>query len=320
MKNNTLNFIKTIACAMVVFIHIKFPYEYGYYVTTLARFGVPFFFMISGYFSFKNVDNSEYIIRQIKKILKISFLSFGFYLLFDIFINLENFIFHLSLLFNFNNIKLFLFYNVLPCGMHLWYLFSLIYVYIIYYYFNCKLNKINILHYFTPVLILLCVLFEYLSYFDIFSIDTFKIRNYLFVGLPFFMLGNFIHKHENSFFVKSNNNLFFIIIGIVGLIISLFESYLTDYLDIYVGTVLFVFCLFIFAIKNPNIFNSENIICVIGEKYSLGIYVSHLFIILFLGHFGNFGLNAWIVPFVVLIISLFSTWLYYFIMGKIIKN
>ena len=68
------------------------------------------------------------------------------------------------------------------------------------------------------------------------------------------------------------------------------------------------------------IFNSENIICVIGEKYSLGIYVSHLFIILFLGHFGNFGLNAWIVPFVVLIISLFSTWLYYFIISKIIKN
>jgi surface polysaccharide O-acyltransferase-like enzyme len=59
MKNNTLNFIKTIACAMVVFIHIKFPYEYGYYVNTLARFGVPFFFMISGYFSFKNFDTVD---------------------------------------------------------------------------------------------------------------------------------------------------------------------------------------------------------------------------------------------------------------------
>ena len=52
-KNATLELIKLLASYMVVFIHISFYGEIGVAVNALARFAVPFFFVISGFYSYK---------------------------------------------------------------------------------------------------------------------------------------------------------------------------------------------------------------------------------------------------------------------------
>ena len=52
-KNYTLELLKLFASYMVVFIHIMFYGEMGIIMDTLARFAVPLFFLISGYYSFQ---------------------------------------------------------------------------------------------------------------------------------------------------------------------------------------------------------------------------------------------------------------------------
>ena len=57
MKNDCLNVCKGIAAFFIVFIHCNFPSPVGGMMNGLARFGVPLFFMVSGYFSYgKGMD------------------------------------------------------------------------------------------------------------------------------------------------------------------------------------------------------------------------------------------------------------------------
>ena len=51
-KNMTLELIKLFAAYMVVFIHVMFQGEFGVLVDALARFAVPLFFWVSGFFSY----------------------------------------------------------------------------------------------------------------------------------------------------------------------------------------------------------------------------------------------------------------------------
>ena len=50
-RNQNIDFFKGIACILIVFIHAPFPEFFGdYIIKPIARFAVPFFFMVSGYF------------------------------------------------------------------------------------------------------------------------------------------------------------------------------------------------------------------------------------------------------------------------------
>lgn len=52
--NYCMDFLKGIACILVVFIHVKFPGDFGQAVQAIARFAVPFFFMVSGYYCYRS--------------------------------------------------------------------------------------------------------------------------------------------------------------------------------------------------------------------------------------------------------------------------
>ena len=105
--------------------------------------------------------------------------------------------------FNFENLKYFILFNSLPFGTHLWYLFSLIYVYIIYYIFKILFKNDKILYIFIPLLLIMCIIIEYLVFSGFIFYQNIVIRNFLFIGLPFFMLGNLICKHKHSFLIVS---------------------------------------------------------------------------------------------------------------------
>ena len=55
-KNYTLELLKLFASYMVVFIHVLFYGQTGVIMDTLARFAVPLFFLVSGYYSFQIRD------------------------------------------------------------------------------------------------------------------------------------------------------------------------------------------------------------------------------------------------------------------------
>ena len=66
-RNNTLELLKVFAAYMVVFIHVIFSGYVGTAIETLARFAVPFFFVISGFYSYG--ISTQKIKKRIKKIL-----------------------------------------------------------------------------------------------------------------------------------------------------------------------------------------------------------------------------------------------------------
>lgn len=49
-KNHFLFFLEGFACINVIFIHCMFPSWLGVLVCGLARFAVPLFFIVSGYY------------------------------------------------------------------------------------------------------------------------------------------------------------------------------------------------------------------------------------------------------------------------------
>ena len=50
-RNTTLELMKLLASYAVVFIHVLFYGRFGIIVDAIARFAVPFFFLVSGFFS-----------------------------------------------------------------------------------------------------------------------------------------------------------------------------------------------------------------------------------------------------------------------------
>ena len=139
-KNLVLNVAKLIAAYMVVFIHVSFPGKFGTAMVCLARFAVPFFFIVSGYFSYAkfNQDNIEKID---KKILTTAFLyleSIGLYLLIVLGMlrNSEKFINWLLAGLNYKGIIKWLFFNKFHNIEleHLWFIGALLYCYIFFSY------------------------------------------------------------------------------------------------------------------------------------------------------------------------------------------
>ena len=135
-KNLILNVEKLIAAYMVVFIHVSFPGRFGTAIVCLARFAVPFFFIVSGYFSHEkfNQDNIEKIDKKIRTTGLLYLESIGFYLLIVLGMlrNSEQFITWLSAELNYKAIIKWLFFNKFNNIEleHLWFIGALLYCYI----------------------------------------------------------------------------------------------------------------------------------------------------------------------------------------------
>lgn len=277
IKNNTLNLIKAIAAISVVFIHIKFPNEAGNIITSLARFAVPFFFMTSGYFAYQSNYNKERNLRNIKKILKITlFALIGYFIWKIIYYNYYG---NLDLLYNRLTdkefIKIFFQYNKTVLGMHLWYLLALIYIYIMYYFID-KYQVHKVSYYLIPLILIINILLGEISIFNNIKIEYETTRNFILTGFPFFMIGNLINYNKDKFKFK-NKTLVLSIIAFT--ILTIIEYEIVGSCDIYISTIFLATFIFLYGIKNPNIVGEKNILSIVGEKYSLYIYILQIFVI-----------------------------------------
>lgn len=276
-KNNTLNALKTLAAICVIFIHIKFPGKLGALVTVFSRFAVPFFFMISGYYAYQSSPNKEKALRNIKKTAKLLIMAFILYFIWKCIYNYhyETLDIFFKKLTSKDEIINFIKYNKTSLGTHLWYLPSILYVYFIYYFVDkYKLHKM--FYFLIPILLILNILMGEVAINYKLSSLNFITRNFLFTGLPFFMIGNYINCNKDK--IKLNNIYIIITFIIASLFALLSYLYLKPY-DFYINTIFLSLSIFLFAIKNPNIVNEKNIFSIIGEKYSMYIYISHIIIL-----------------------------------------
>lgn len=281
-KNNCLNFLKGCACFGVLYMHTSYDCLFSSMISCLSRFAVLVFFMISGYYCYDDdrVKIGKRMPRKVKHVTKLIVVSMSIYflwqgvisnILFDNKIDLVGFI--SNCLTKENLLKLLLFNQPFFGGI-LWFIFALVYCYLIFWVVN-KFNLYRASYILIPILIVVHIFTRgYIQYNGLVdeSININWYRNFLFMGFPFFMLGNFIHKYEKKIIdIFSNKQLITLIC--FGLALSCVERYVVV-LELFWGTVIATFCMFVYAVKN----SEKKIIPVIaniGENYSMQIYIAH---------------------------------------------
>lgn len=311
--NSCIDFIKGIACIFVVFMHCEFPGLLGVAIQAVSRFCVPFFFMVSGYFCYNDVnkknnaeeDSDNWLLnKKVKHILKITINASLFYL---IFVVIQSILFN-NIDWNVNLTKWFRFilFNepVIIAGQY-WFLFALLYTYVIYSIIR-RFRLYNYAYILAGLMFITYVILAQGLYLMNIDIPNRIYRNFLVEGFAYFMLGHWLHQYKNK--IKTKNSLLLIVILITSLLCLLERRLLGRDFGVNIMTIPQVLCLFIYAINNPQ--KHEGVIQEIGKRYSMYIYILHPFVwhcLEFVYEYYHLSTNTfalYIMPILVLTISI----------------
>ncbi len=196
-RNSSIDVFRLVAMALVIIQHYRIfnmDTPGALWTSFYCRIAVPFFFMVSGYFSWRDDPDKRVtsLKRQISTIGGILVGSMIFLLVWDCVIgftircNTDN----LMRLVLFNEPK-FLFGHA-----HMWYMLALIYVFIVG--LGVEKLKLHKLAYIAaPILFVggIALDFYLFSHGPRYACYT---RNFLFDGLPFFYLGQMMHRKEDG--------------------------------------------------------------------------------------------------------------------------
>ncbi len=290
-----IDILKCLCAFMVVCLHVPLPNPAGSIIITLSRTAVPIFFMITGFFYSDTVERNDEK-RQIVKILKLIVFSNLAYFIWNLMIGTVVYILsgdvnsfaHIVNIFNMfskNAVEIFL-CNVSPFAGHLWYLNAILYVLVVAYIMR-KSGKFKVLYYLTPVLLCADLIFGKYSV-AIFgkSFGVVYVRNFLCVGIPYFMLGNairyaYVHHNKESVFCRKS----LLILGtVIFAVLCVAENHIIVSLGInserdhYITTTFLACMLFILFLNLFKNINDKNIFAVIGRKYSSLIYILHIMV------------------------------------------
>ena len=277
---------------MVVFIHVPFGGKLGVAVDALARFAVPFFFLVSGYYSYQ--ISCEKIKKRTQNILTLIAVSMTSYTVFEILTLLKyNRDGLITLLNKYTQlgtyIEFFVFNAPVNFG-HLWYLLAIFYVYIIFYFATKLRVKENAIFAVSlSLLVLNLLLGEGLSFFGI-SLPTHVVRNFATTGIPFFALGLFVKKHEDKF--KSIPDYMIPALVAVGALESVISAFLFGTKELYVGSLLVLTAIICLFVKRTNLKNPPLLTAL--EGCSTYIYIFHIMIstVIFI-IYGVLGINIY---------------------------
>lgn len=196
-RNNNIDILKFICAIFVMIIHVKTPY-YPYY-EPIVRSGVPCFFIISGFFLYTENCFREKLKKAIYKICRLLLWSTFVFFLYSLFLALATSNFSA---FNFTPRRIIsiIFFNASIFGIHLWYIGAYLYVLVIFYFIETHFKiKSSLLFMLVPIFLLCaCCLSKYSLLLTGHEISTMLTRNFLFAGIPYFLIGIFIKKYYSK--------------------------------------------------------------------------------------------------------------------------
>ena len=292
-KNNCLNFFKGIGCISVIIMHVRFPIYYldGFFQSA-ARFSIPLFFMISGYYA-----NSRKISLKIFHMTKICIGASIYWFVFRCFLYFasherKDWINISKELFGINSLIRWVVFNVDPFIYILWFIFALLDCYIIYGLFN-HIKGLKYLNRIMPICIIIHLLIgNILNPLGITQFDDYVYRNVWLLGMPLFMLGHWIRNNNKLLLTKLKHLINYKTI-VLGIIVSIIEWFIIrSRCQIYIGSLMAAFFMILFSELFPEK-NRFNILTNIGEKYSIYIYILHYSIYILVIKTGEiFGVNG----------------------------
>lgn len=282
-QNECLNFFKGLACIFVVSLHVRFPVEaIDGPIQCIARFAVPLFFMISGYYCCYDTE-IEYLRKlpgKIKHIAKICLFSFVFWILMQYAVCFlgsgEHSVSELTKkMFSIKSLIRLIFLNDDPVISILWFLLALLYCYVIYY-TGAQKNCLKLFpKLIFPTLFVHFILGNIGNGMLGWTIDVEFYRNAWFMGFPLFTIGHELRKNQDLILKKiSSKNAISLIAS--GIVLSLVEWMIVGgRQQMYVGSIMMaVGCI------GYSIWNYErkiiSVIAYIGRFLSLYVYVLHI--------------------------------------------
>lgn len=248
MRSKSLDILKCVAAVFVILIHAQFPGAFGDFLFLYARWAVPCFFMISGYFSFHAIQNRDTakIKKRVKRLVTVYLCAAVFYYVWSFLLEgLDAPAAFFAKRFTAENILKFLLLNATQSWAHLWFLPALIYCYL-FVLLLFRFNKTKLLSY-LPVL--LCIPL---------AVNTVAVgvrhsnlpaeycRNFLFMGIEFFAVGYLFKKFDAK--VSALGKSLPVALFFAGLCAAVAEfCFLDTKGDLYLSTLLTAVSLFVLA-------------------------------------------------------------------------
>lgn len=326
-RNYSLDLLKLIAAFMIVCIHFKSYGKIGEVITIFARFAVPVFFMISGYYAYN--DDTKKIKGKIIHIIKIYIFAFVIYFCFNVVVKIlagqiREAIWYVSTYRRPRYVLPVILFNESNTAMHLWFLGSLIYSYIIQQIIIKLKIKENLVYILSCALLLIHLALGIgLSVLGIetpaFLAKNYMLRNFLFMGFPLFSLGQFVKKNEEMLLNKVSV-LHIVILFAVSIIEAIVMRGVNWEKDLYLGAVLFGFALFVVALKMRDKTYSPKLITLFNT--STNVYLVHVMIgdILALTPLDNMLFYQYAAPFIIFVVSVIITLVLNRFMFKCLKH
>lgn len=275
-RNNAFDYVRVFAFCGVVALHVVTPDGvFSTALNVLARFAVPFFFSLAGFFS-HNISSRKLISRIVGtlKLCTIGVVLYGLTTLLSVTPSIDEFI-------DIDGISKivgsFIVWNSYPTAYPLWFLFALLYVYC----FALAAMKMKA----SPRDMLCLGVGLFVARFSLSeltqSIDPLgcEMRSWLFFGIPFFALGLFLRSHSMVLRkIKISQGLCLILIGCL---LSFLECSVFGLQEVYLGTISIVVGCYIVCIKHPmtSLHSSRLTLALGGGKACLIAYLLHYAII-----------------------------------------
>lgn len=309
----SLDVLKFVCAILVVILHTNFKYHDAF--LPITRCAVPCFLLISGFFLYsdeKTAIGQERLVRNIKHIFHIMLWSTLLYASVKVGMSIlhgESALPSMRQWFNF------IVFNDNPFGFHLWYLGAYLYVLVI----MLVVDKHRLwkpLMWATPLLLLGDLLFGKYSLLLLHHEYPYVyVRNFLFVGLPYFMIGVWIKAHRDKFLsvsktVYAGGVILFSCTSVIekAILLSLQKSPAREH---YLSTTFLTICLFMSVLSFRKARASK--VSLLGERDSLYIYVFHPLFLIALPMLIRRLPQAvdlcyqWIAPIVILVLTMLFT-------------
>ena len=203
-RNLSLEWIKLGAAVLVVFIHIPMAGTAGGVAKCLARCGVPLFFAISGYYAFG--AGAERLFQRLLHSLRLMLGANLLYLLFECWeVRAKGWEIagYLKKTLTLQALAKVLITGESPFMFHLWFLSALVFCYLVLWLYVRFYQEET--PRFSPLYAAGAGLLGVGVYLDTFcdfntlgeaQLDSITFRNGLYLGLPMFLLGLFLHEHR----------------------------------------------------------------------------------------------------------------------------
>jgi len=281
-RNDMLDLLKGIAIYSVVFLHILLPGNVGVAVNCLARFAVPLFFISAGWYSWGTSARvqARRAVRTAGMLLWscLGLTVFGCILTLRSGGSAEQYV--LSR-FSWSAAKELLLWQVfpLPYSWPMWFLMALLMLYCLWWLVTALLGKHIPWDLLAVVAVGLLATHLYMGEVRMLlggTVDSLRIRNVWLDGLPFFLLGGWMHARENWWKAMPAPLLWGA--AAAGALLSLFERSRTDFLDLHFGTVLMALSLMAASVRCPGVGSAflRRTLCFCGRHLTFYIFALHI--------------------------------------------